>query len=139
MGLELLCGVVCTDHAQKAGIGAGIIGQSTIIVCNIVIREKICRRAGDETIGGRVIKANIARIALRRLDFAQLDACVGFDEAVEGIGGEATVRIAVLQNLIINGAHLVVEHVRHLTHLLQLMHRIGARRADLQICVDGEN
>ena len=70
---------------------------------------------------------------------AQLDACIGFDEPVEGIGGEATVRIAVLQNLIINGAHLAVEHVRHLTDLLQLMHRIGARRADLQICVDGEN
>jgi len=51
------------------------------------------------------------------------------------LGGEATVRIAVLQNLIINGAHLAVEHVRHLTDLLQLMHRIGARRADLQICV----
>lgn len=93
----------------------------------------------DETVGGGVIEAYIARIASRRLNLAQLNACIGFDEAVEGIGGEATVRIAVLQNLIINGAHLAVEHVRHLTDLLQLMHRIGARRTDLQICVDGEN
>ena len=135
---HLLRRVVRTDQPQRAGVTVRV-GEQVVIVFDVCVREEICRRAGNKTVRGGIIEADIPHVGVCRLHFAQLDDRRGLLQPVEAGGGEAAVRRGALQDLVAHGAHLLVEQVRHLADLFELPDRVRLRGADLHIGVKGKH